>query len=74
MRIDAKALQWMWKQTLWGTIGGMLIAAGLIIYFLRQTPRDDDAIWFSILALLLMPVGLAACYLIKKFIEGLGSA
>jgi hypothetical protein len=73
MRIDVKALRWMWKQTVWGTAGGMLMVVGLAIYFFRQSPPDYDAIRLLILLLLLMPVGLGLSYLVKRFIEGLGT-
>jgi hypothetical protein len=71
MRIDVPALKRLWKQTVWGTLGGMLILSGLIFYFFTQSPRDIEAIRFLLLLLVLMPAGLGVCYLIRRFIDGL---
>jgi hypothetical protein len=40
MRVDSKALQSMWKQTVWGTVLTGVVFAGLIVYFLTLPIPD----------------------------------
>jgi hypothetical protein len=71
MRIDLKALGWMWRQTFWGTLIAMVFVTGLAVYSLTVEPPDYEAAGFLALLVLLMPVGLGAAYLVRRFIERL---
>ena len=73
MRIDVQATRRMWRQTVSATVGVALIFLGLIAYFLAQSPVDHQAVRWLILFLLLLPVGLGLCYLIRRLIDRLAA-
>ena len=69
MRLDSKALQFMWKQTVWGTVLTGVVFVGLIVYFLTLPIPDYDAAKFVLVLLLVLPAFFGASYFVKRFIE-----
>jgi hypothetical protein len=71
MRVDRKATQWMWRQTIWGTAIAAILFAGLIVYFLTLPTPDYQSAKFAGLLLILVPIALGGAYLIRRVIERL---
>jgi hypothetical protein len=61
----------MWKQTVWATALAMLGLAGLALYFVTQPIPDYDAVGWLFAFMVLLPLALGACYLIRRLIEAL---
>jgi len=71
MRVDVQATKRMWKQTVWATGVALILLVALSLYFVAQPSPDYGAIRWLLFLVLLMPLALGACYVIRLFIESL---
>ena len=72
MRIDRKALEWNWRQTIVGTAVMVVFFLFLLGYFVAQNDKES-AIWIAIF-LLFTPVAFGIVYSIKKLITSIGDS
>jgi uncharacterized membrane protein HdeD (DUF308 family) len=69
MRVDVKATNGAWRQTVWGTVLATVGLLALTVYFWAQPTPDYASVRFLLILLVLMPLALGAAYLIRRFIE-----